>query len=798
MSQDIFSSIDPSISGTALATALNAFKDAIVSGFSGTSRPAELGIGGMWVDTTNDPTSWSIKVWTGTNDVSIFTIDLTNSLASVALAVDSFLVKKISADTVGAVMELVKRRIATNGQVLSGDIVGEIRATGRTNTSTNPVVAKIIFTATDDMTSSTYGGTLSFWSTPDGSATLTEHMRFITGLFETIVPHKLNSQILVPQNVATSATIAQLSGAKILVEMTGVTATDIQGINSAHDSKVVTIHNRSTALVTLKHLNTTAAAADRLKLPNSLDLVLLPESSATLFYCTTDTYWKLQSTSISNGAHTVDTYFGATQSWTAPTAVSAVRVTAFTSQRGINTERSGMVDMFGNAYAWGANANGQLGLGDVTPRSSPVAVLAGLTFQRVYGSTGAATASYGIDKTGSAYAWGINTNGQLGVAADVVPRSSPVAVLGGLKYGKLYPRDASIVGLTTNGLAYAWGLNTNGQLGTGGVVPASAPTAVLRGLQFTDLEHISGAASSTAVLGITPAGVAYAWGMNTNGNLGVGDVTPRSSPVAVLGGLTISQIFGGAVSSRYFFAALTSTGSAYAWGANTSSNLGVGDQTPRSSPVAVLGGLTFARLIAHEKSETVMGLTSAGVAYSWGDNSQGVLGVGDNTNRSSPVAVLGGLTFARIRLLKGVAFGITSDGTMYGWGANANGQLGVGDVVARSSPVAVIGGLKFTDVALADGPADTYSVYGIATDGTMYSWGVNANGSLGLGDVTPRSSPVAVLGAFAPDSIEPSKTFDLTVTGGSSYTVTTGQLISAFGPTLLGRDVYKVEVEYVL
>ncbi len=797
MSQVIFDTIDPESSGEELADILNDFKNAVVSGFIGTSRPTNLGIGGGWVDNTNDPTSWTLKIWTGTTDVSIFTLDLVAGVASVALAVDAFTIKKISADTVGAVLELVKRRIAVNGQVSDGDVVGEIRVVGRTATSGNPVVAKIIFTSSDNMTSSAYGGTLSFYSTPDATATLTEHMRFISGYVETIVPHKLNSQILVSQNVSTTATIAQLSASKVVVEMTGSTATSIQGLNSAHDSKVVTIHNRSTALVTIKHQDSGASAADRFKLPSSLDISIPAEGTATFYYCTTDTFWKILSSSDRISGFTIDTVYGAVQTWTAPATVSQARITAFRAFDGGITERSGMVDFFGNAYSWGVNANGQLGVGDVTPRSSPVAVLGGLQFDRTYGTTAAATASYAIANNGSAYAWGINTNGQLGVAADVVPRSSPVAVLGGLKFVHLHPRDASCFGLTTNGLAYAWGINTNGQLGLGDVTPRSAPVAVLRGLTFARMTAASGASGSSAAVAIDRTGALYAWGINTNGNLGVGDVAARSSPVAVLGGLTFSSIRSAGISTRYFCVGLNSSGAAYAWGANTNSNLGVGDQTPRSSPVAVLGGLTFGRLVTQEKSETVFGFNTSSALYSWGENTKGTLGVGDAINRSSPVAVVGGITFKNIRLFKQSAFGITSDGTLYSWGDNTNGQLGLGDVAARSSPVAVLGGLKFSEVFFADGPTDVYSVYGVTTSGAVYSWGSNTNGTLGLGDVTPRSSPVAVLGAFSPNPVEDTTTIDITVTPSASYTVVTGPGLSSFGQFPIGKDVYKVEIEYL-
>lgn len=798
MSQTIFTTIDPSMSGSTLATTLNSFKDAIVSGCSGTSRPTSLQAGGGWVDTTNNPTSWTYKIYTGTTDVSIFTINLTTGVGSVALAVDSFQVKKVSADTVGAILGLIKNRITNSGQVLSGDTVGEIRIVGRTNTSTNPVVAKIIFTATNNMTSTSSGGTLSFYSTPDATATLTEHMRLINGLVETVVPHKVNSQILVGQNVATTTSIVQLSASKVLVEMTGSTSTNIQGINSANDSQKVVIHNRSSALITLKHQDAGAAAADRLKLPSSQDYGIAADATATLYYCSTDARWKLLSTSMTSNGFIVDKFFGAGAStWTAPATTNAVTVRSYRLQNGGITERSGLVDVYGAAYAWGVNANGQLGVGDITPRSSPVAVLSGQFFVRTYGSnSGVGVNGFGISTTGSAFAWGVNPNGQVGNGT-VVPASSPVAVLGGLKFNALVPRDATVYGVTTSGFAYAWGINTNGQLGTGTVTPASSPLAVLGGLRFSEIGASSGASTSVAALGLTTTGALYGWGINTNGNLGVGDVIPRSSPVAVLGSLTVKDLACSAVSSRYFSVALTSTGQAYAWGSNTQSNLGVGDQTPRSSPVAVLGGLTFQQLVSHAKSETVMAITTTGALYAWGDNTQGVLGVGDNTNRSSPVAVLGGLTFAKVRLYKSMAVGITADGTLYAWGTNSAGQLGVGDVISRSSPVAVLGGLKWNDVFFADGPTDDYSVFGIAADGNLYSWGSNTNGTLGLGDVTKRSSPVAVLGSFAPDAREFVQSQNLTVTPGQTYSVGLGCGNSFFGGTSVGRDAYRIEVEYI-
>lgn len=793
----IFSTIDPTISGTALATTLNNLKDAIVSGNIGASRPANLNAGGSWVDSTNDPTSWAYKIYTGTTDVTIFTLNLTTGVGSVALGIDSFQVKKVSADTAGAILGLIKQRIASNGQVLNGDVVGEIRVTGRTNTSTNPVVAKIIWTATDDQTTSAYGGTLSFQSTPDGTATLTEHFRLINGLIETVAPHKLNSLILVPAPVtATGTAIAQLTAAKSLVEISGSSATDIQGINSGNDAQVITIHNRSTAAITLKHQNASAAAADRMKLPNAADYVIAIDASATLYYCTTDTLWKLVSTSeLTSTGFTIQKLYAVSQTFTVPSTTSVIKVRGYKKQRGIGSERNSMLDVFGNAFAWGLNANGQIGDGTVVPKSSPVAVLGGLAFQRVFGiATGS---SFGIAANGAPYAWGLNANGQLGQGG-VVPTSSPVAILGSLRFSEMYGEDATMFGLTPNGTAFAWGINANGQIGNGGVTPQSSPIAVLGGFKFAKLSVASGASTNSMVLGLTTAGAAVAWGINTNGNLGVNDVTARSSPVAVLGSHTFADIqaSGSDTAGRYWAIGLDTAGAAWCWGANTKSVLGDGTQTSRSSPVAVLGGLTFTRIFASPKGETAYGLTSAGALYAWGENSQGQIGDGTTIDKSSPVAVLGGLTFVKVIVYRKSVWAITADGTAYSWGANANGQIGDATVIAKSSPVAVLGGLKFSDIAVIDGPTDQYTPIGMDLGGNAYCWGSNTNGTVGDGSVLARSSPVAVLGAFSGDAQETSVAFDLTVTGGTGYTVTTGAGLCYFGSQPIGRDVYRVEIEY--
>lgn len=350
----------------------------------------------------------------------------------------------------------------------------------------------------------------------------------------------------------------------------------------------------------------------------------------------------------------------------------------------------------GDLYAWGNNAAGGLGDGTTTVRSSPVAVLGGLKFQKVICGSSALT-TWGLTPSGAVYGWGDNSNGQIGDGT-ITSRSSPVAVVGGLTFADItFISSTGIMGITTSGAAYGWGTNVNGNIGDGTTTNRSSPTAVAGSLSFGKIVP-TGSISGASFMGLTTSGVAYGWGYNADGRLGVGDTTPRSSPVAVLGGLTFTNVYGGGFNAstggNFYF--LTPTGAAYAVGNNLNGVLGNNSVNATSSPVAVVGSLAFKQLYTTTSGGRI-GLTTTGAAYGWGDNSAGNLGVGDSTNRSSPVAVVGGLTFTSLSTGFLGSFqnsgAITPNGTLYTWGSNTSGQLGDGTVNNRSSPVAVLGNL---------------------------------------------------------------------------------------------------------
>jgi alpha-tubulin suppressor-like RCC1 family protein len=137
----------------------------------------------------------------------------------------------------------------------------------------------------------------------------------------------------------------------------------------------------------------------------------------------------------------------------------------------------------GAAYCWGDNSFGQLGDGTTTRRLVPVAVAGGLTFKAL---SAGFYHTCGILTTGQAYCWGRNTpnsvqesvGGQIGDGT-TTDRPSPALVSGGLIFQSISAGEVSTCGVTTGSLAYCWGDNEYGQLGTGNTTSATVPTKVI-------------------------------------------------------------------------------------------------------------------------------------------------------------------------------------------------------------------------------------------------------------------------------------------------------------------------------
>ena len=232
---------------------------------------------------------------------------------------------------------------------------------------------------------------------------------------------------------------------------------------------------------------------------------------------------------------------------------------------------------------------------------------------------------------------------------------------------------------------------------------------------------------------------------------------------------------------------VTTAGVAYCWGNNFNGQLGDGSTTPSLTPVAVAGGLAFQSITAGQQYSC--GVTTANAAYCWGAGDGGNLGNGSATNSATPSPVVGGLVFQSVSAGTTHSCGVTSGGAAYCWGNNSGGQLGIGSTASSTVPVAASGGLVFQSVSAGA----THSC-GVTTGGDAYCWGESDLGQVGDGSTAMRTTPVPVSGGHQFRSVSAGIGFTCGVTSGDvAYCwgnnfdgqLGNGLLVSSTTPTLV-------------
>ena len=230
------------------------------------------------------------------------------------------------------------------------------------------------------------------------------------------------------------------------------------------------------------------------------------------------------------------------------------------------------------------------------------------------------------------------------------------------------------------------------------------------------------------------------WGNNSViGQLGVNDTINRSTPVTTFAGGTNWKQVAGAVSGN-FSAAIKTDGTLWIWGSNALGQTGINDLTSRSTPVTTFAGGTNWKQVSGGANHTAA-IKTDGTLWAWGRNLEGQLGLNDTAQRLTPVTTfLGGTNWKQVACGGNHTTAIKTDGTLWSWGSNSSGQLGVNFTLPFNvfTPVTTFaGGTNWKQVA--GGPTHTAS---IKTDGTLWAWGSNAQGQLGDNTVTTRSIPV--------------------------------------------------------
>lgn len=334
------------------------------------------------------------------------------------------------------------------------------------------------------------------------------------------------------------------------------------------------------------------------------------------------------------------------------------------------------------------------------------------------------------------------------------------------------------VAIKSDGTLLAWGLNLNGQLGDGTFVEKWTPNPVGLGAAVTG-SVISAGEFHTAALGTCTTGgcTLTTWGSNDSGRLGNGTPTESNVPVTITGKTWLTVATGGAHTLAIKRDG-TSGGVVLTWGRNDKGQLGVLDLNNKSVPTEISNclyqfpipvGVTTLWHTCSKKwlavaagSQHSLGLLQTGELYGWGLNTRGQIGIAANAGVPAPVGISvteSGGVFTFNKKFTSIAAGgdhslaILNDGTLHAWGANGFGQLGLGTLDNVATPTRVnsdndwaiiaAGGVH-NDESSPDLPVNGGHSLAIKTDGTLWAWGANGYGQLGLGHVNDITAPTQV------------------------------------------------------
>ncbi|MCR4339660.1 MAG: hypothetical protein NUW01_07210 [Gemmatimonadaceae bacterium] len=364
----------------------------------------------------------------------------------------------------------------------------------------------------------------------------------------------------------------------------------------------------------------------------------------------------------------------------------------------------------GSAWCWGRNSSSQLGAPttEICPASDlssvPVAcstvaveVAGGHVFQSVEAGN---THTCGVTQAGDIYCWGGNPFGQLG-NGNLVTQPVPVLVETPHTFRAVSAEYGQTCALSTAGEVFCWGRNNQLQLGspspqTCGTQPCS--TVPLR-VSIPAASHID--VGLVHACARTTVGDIYCWGWNALGQIGTGSTSAPVSPTHVNGGPWAS-VSAGAMHT----CGIKDTGAAYCWGSSFNmGTIGNGTKSASFTPAAVAGNLSFAQIDATNGNYVFThscGVTTAGIAYCWGANRDGALGLSGLAPEtctwgnfpsfdcsSVPIAVTTSLTFGYVTAGLGFTCGYATTGEAYCWGRNDNGQHGNGSLTGSRTPVRV-------------------------------------------------------------------------------------------------------------
>ena len=366
-----------------------------------------------------------------------------------------------------------------------------------------------------------------------------------------------------------------------------------------------------------------------------------------------------------------------------------------------------------------------------------------------------------LKNDGTVWAWGDNANGQLGngtIGGKEAEKPAQVLGVGGVGYltdiVDISAGSGFTIALKKNGQVVAWGVNTYGQLGnTNDKTENPIYVKDYNGNILSGVVEISAARNHAVAL--KADGTVWCWGRNDYAQLGNNTTTDSSYAVQVLANSSgeyltnVKQISCGGA----FVSALKNDGTVWSWGLNSNSQTGnLSTTSPQKFPVQAKEYTSKAVVTGVKKISTghhyVLALKEDGSVWSWGLNDYGQLGIGvSSTSTSSGSYRRTGAVQVKLdaeNMLENVvdistilrtSYVLTKDGTVYSWGRNEEHQLGDDTSSAsKNYPVKVIRRykeeLENRIIKLMGESASAYTGYAVREDGSILGFGRVKNGQI--------------------------------------------------------------------
>ncbi len=410
----------------------------------------------------------------------------------------------------------------------------------------------------------------------------------------------------------------------------------------------------------------------------------------------------------------------------------------------------------GSVFTWGNNQYGQLGNGTLITSSYPIDITNNfnLSNDKIIEISSGGFYSMALSEEGHIFTWGSNNYGQLG---DGTHRdfSSPIDITAkfDLKNDKIVEISAGKIhsmAVSEQGRVFTWGNNEYGELGNDATKESNLPIDITANFNLKNDKIASISAGYSHSMALSEQGRIYVWGNNDDGQFGDGSTKGSYTPIDITLSINIkNDNVKEVIASRSNSMIITSSGVLYVVGTNQLGQCGINASLIITNPqrVKIQEEIIMSRGVSHN-----MALTKSGEVYTWGDNRYGQLGDGTQTNSTIPKDITSSFNLINDKIIK-VSTGevnsmaLSEKGRIYIWGDNSNGQLGDGTQTNSTIPKDITSSFNLVNDKIVEISSGNFYSMVLSEKGSVFTWGINGTGQLGNGthydiyipvDITPN------------------------------------------------------------